>query len=785
MSLEALTQPANGKTISQICPFGFGLKIETIHPFQGQYRPFVGQPCQSCNPKSMETFFYKRHTQMGFRNAISITEEDSRYRGWLVRRLCHVVFIWERLADQDFSSELSEKIWKHPRIQSALKEEEASNNKSPDSASAPSSEGHKEVLRILAHIQKSLSSSLIRITRWILVKLLNRLYVNLQLQRGQVATLHEVSAACSKTPLVFLSTHPSWLDLFLIPFVLFSQNLRVPRVVWDRTDCSPVIRWFLQKLGVVFLPPNGPAKSLSEAVVSVYVETLLAGGQHLLVFLESTSSPTCHRVSPVAHQWIQQMISAVQSEAVQDILIAPVGVSYDVCPESAGTGRELASLLGLWRFLTSAFCPWSRSLGCARVDFAQPFSLQEYVNNYTWKYSAPVPCLREALLPRVLGTRKSMFDETALDRNPGTAKEPKQALVDGFLLHSLRAAVCCTAVMSSHIVSALLLHKYRVGVSLTRLLSELPAITEDILLHGFDVGFSGQRWDILRHSLSILHGSVALYSTPSDDVYVLCRESLDSIRELSLQSSSLLPVFLHEAIGACAIHALLTQLPSLCLVEILFTQDEMIEMMMCLCSLLHKNILLQPPCRNVYLLCQDILDKLVHCGLLSMYEDPSAPPACDIGRQRFVDKLTWRDEDLSDSDSDCIGENMKRHYKLGRSSHHADYFVFLCHLLNPVLKTYERVALFLQTHGMCGHELETDYVARVHQSLLQTPGEKGSYKCVERSLVACAVSTFIDLGVFECSSSPGGSILHLSDSFLVEENCTKLTSFIQQFIYRR
>ncbi|XP_077119053.1 glycerol-3-phosphate acyltransferase 2, mitochondrial isoform X2 [Ranitomeya variabilis] len=623
MSSEASTHPANGKTTSRICPFGFGQKIETIRLFQGQYRPFVGQPCQSCSPKSMETFFYKRHTQMGFHNAISITEEDSRYRGWLVRRLCHVVFIWERPADQKISSEWSEKIWKHPRIQSVLQKEEASNNKSTDSASAPSSEGHKEVLQILGHIQKSLSSSLIRITRWTLIKLLNRLYMNLQLQRGQVATLDEVSTACSKTPLVFLSTHPSWLDLFLIPFILFSQNLRVPRVVWDKTDCSPVIR-------------------------------------------------------------------------------------------------------------------------------------------------------------------KSMLDETALDLDLGPAEEPTQALVDGFLLHSLRAAVSCTAIMSSHIISALLLHKYRAGVFLTRLLSELPAITEDILLHGFDVGFSGQRWDILRHSLSILRRSVSLYSTPSDDVYVLCRESPGSIRELTLQSSSLLPVFLHEAIGACAIHALLTQLPSLCLVEILFTQDEMIEMMLCLCSLLPKNILLQPPCQNVNLLCQDILDKLVHCGLLSMYEDPSAPSACDTGRRRFVDKLTWKDDDLSDSDSDCIGETVKRHYKLGRSSHHADYFVFLCHLLNPVLKTYESVALFLQAHGsgMCEHELETDYVTRVHQNLLQAATEDHSNECAERSLVACAVRTFIDLGVFECSSSPHGSILHLSETFLVEENCKKLTSFIQQFIYR-
>ncbi|XP_069799494.1 glycerol-3-phosphate acyltransferase 2, mitochondrial isoform X5 [Dendropsophus ebraccatus] len=648
MSSEESTQPPNGTTIgrcitgsrnrhrpgaitpgtaeglrrSRICPFGLGLKLETLHPFQGQYRPFVGRPCQSCNSKSMEAFFYKRHTKMGFCNAIRITEENTRYRGWLVRRLCHLLFIWGKPVDQDLSIEWSEKICKFPRIQSAIEIEKEKNDRPPVSASAPSNEAHKEVLSIFGHIQKSLSPRLIRITSWILVKLLNRLYLNLQLHCGQVATLKEASAACPKTPLVFLCTHPSWLDFFLVPFILFSQNLRVPQVAWDGTDCSPLIR-------------------------------------------------------------------------------------------------------------------------------------------------------------------NSMFDEPALDKDRATAQEPEQALVNGFLLHSLRAAVSCTAIMPSHIIAALLLHKYRVGVSLSRLLSDLPEITEDILLHGFDVAFSGQRWDILRHSLYILRHCTGLYVAPSNDVYVLCRESPNSIRELAQKSSSLLPVFLYEAIGACAIHALLAQLPSLCLVEILFTQDEMIEMMMCLGSLLHRNILIMPPCQNAYLVCQDILDKLVHCGLLSMYEDPSAPAACDTGRRRFVDKLMWRDfNDMSDSDSD-IGENLKRHYKLGRSSRNADFFVFLCHLLNPVLKTYERAALFLQERGMAGPEPETDYITRLHQYLLEKAKEDCSYECAERSLAACAVRTFIDLGVFECSQSCHGSILHLSETFLLEDNCKNLTTFIQQFIYRR
>ncbi|XP_018424826.1 PREDICTED: glycerol-3-phosphate acyltransferase 2, mitochondrial [Nanorana parkeri] len=767
--------------------FGLGLKIETVSPFQGLFRPFVGQPCQSCNPNSMENFFYKRHSRLGFCNIIRVTEENTRYRGWLVRRLCCVIFIWQESVDQNTCSEFTDAIYKHPSVQSAVNEEHDKEKhvKPLSCANIPGSSGRVEVQRILGHIQQTLSPFFIRLVRWILLKLLQRLYLNLQLHCGQVATLREVSAACPGTPVVYLSTHPSWLDGLLVPLVLHSQNIKVPRVAWDRTDCPRLLRYILQKLGAVFLPPDGQSRHLHKAVLSAYTETFLADGQSLLVFLEVLFSPSCHTLSPVACDWVWTMMTAMESGKVPDILIVPVGISYDSRLEFSSAG-QVDSALKVFRFVLSALCPWTTTLGCARVDFAQPFSLQEYVSNYKWKHLSPVPCLRDALLPYILGVRKKMYDESAVERDANSTALQEQALLRGFLRHSLRAAVSCSAIMASHMISALLLHKHRAGVSLSRLLFEFSSLTEDILLHGFDLGFSGQRWDLLRHSLYMLRSHVTLFSAPSNDVYVFYRTSDDSVRQLAQRSAALLPVFLYEAIGACALHALMAQLPSLCVEEIYFTQEELIEMTMALCSLLSKNILLQPPCQRLYFLCQDILDKVIHCGLLSMYEDPNAPLACDTGRRSFADRLMWRTlDDLSDSDSDFTEKKVKRHYMLGRSDHHANFFVFLCRLLGPVLQTYERTASFLLEHETSGTETEPEYVDRLHQYLLLKAEEDGSYECTDRSLAVCAVQTFKDLGVFQCSPSSHGSTLHLSDAFLLKENCSRLVSFIQQFIYKR
>ncbi|XP_068130940.1 glycerol-3-phosphate acyltransferase 2, mitochondrial isoform X2 [Hyperolius riggenbachi] len=785
--IPQLQEPAYGKITSRICSFGFGMKIETVSPFQGLFRPIVGRACQSCSPKSMENFFYKRHTRLGFSSVIRLTEAETRYRGWLVRRLCCVIFIWERSADQDFSSQLTEKICKHPSVMSAVNKgrdiDEQVDPLSCDNA-PQSSKVQLEVLKVLGQIQKSLSPLLIRLAHWVLVKVLQRLYLNVQLHSGQVATLREVSAACPKAPLVFLSSHPSWLDGFLVPFLLYSQSIKVPRVAWDWTDCPRLYRYFLQKLGTIFLPSDGPSMHLSEAVLFACTETLLADGHSLLVFLESCSSSSCHILAPVASKWMKAVMAALQSGAVPDVLIVPVGISYDSYPEIANAGTQVFSIFGFGRFVLSALCPWTASLGCARVDFAQPFSLQEYISNYTWKHVAPAPCLRETLLPFILGARKKMYDEMALAGIPDSPDLYEQTLVNGFIMHSLRAAVFSSAIMAPNMLSALLLHKYRDGIGLSRLLSEFTVMVTEILLHGFDVGFSGQRWDLLRHSLYILRNHVTLYSGPSD-VYVVCRPSQHSIRELGQRSAALLPVFLYEAIGACAVHALLAQLPSLLLVEIFFTQEELNEIILCLCALLPKNILLLPPCQSLYGLSQDVMDKLIQCGFLSMYEDPNAPPACDTGRRRFVDSLMWRSvDDMSDSDSDLMEENVKRHYKLGRSNRHADFFVLLCHLLGPLLKTYEKAALYLQEHGTFQSETESNYVDKLQEYLQGKAEEDGSYECTERSLASCAVETFKDLGVFQSSPSSHGTLLSLSEPFLLKENCDRLVAFIQQFIYK-
>uniref|UniRef100_A0A8C5TA56 Glycerol-3-phosphate acyltransferase 2, mitochondrial n=1 Tax=Malurus cyaneus samueli TaxID=2593467 RepID=A0A8C5TA56_9PASS len=86
----------------------------------------------------------------------------------------------------------------------------------------------EEICRVLGEIQAPLSPLLLRwLCHWLLPKLLSRVFLSVQLHRGQ---LEMVLRAARTVPLVFLCSHRSWVDGPLLSFVLLSQGIGVPRV---------------------------------------------------------------------------------------------------------------------------------------------------------------------------------------------------------------------------------------------------------------------------------------------------------------------------------------------------------------------------------------------------------------------------------------------------------------------------------------------------------------------------------------------------------------------------
>uniref|UniRef100_A0A4X1VZH5 GPAT/DHAPAT C-terminal domain-containing protein n=1 Tax=Sus scrofa TaxID=9823 RepID=A0A4X1VZH5_PIG len=704
----------NGRETS-LWSSGFGMKLEAVTPFLGKYRPFVGRCCQTCTPKSWESLFHRSIMDLGFCNVILVKEENTRFRGWLVRRLCY--FLWSLEQHIPLCQDAPQKIMESTGVQNII------------SGRAPGGAGEgqgpslvkKEVQRILGHIQTPPRPFLLRLFSWALLRFLNCLFLNVQLHKGQMKMVHKAAQAGS--PLVLLSTHKSLLDGILLPFVLLSQGLGVLRVAWDPRIFSPILRALLKKLGGLFLPPEA-------------------------------------NLSPDSSEGF--LARAVFHEA-----LAPLGLW-------TGALAALRSLRG-----------WGRGRRvCARVHLAQPFSLQEYTINARSCWDSR-QTLEQLLQPIVLGQCTVVPDtEKEQEWTPVTGpllalKEEDQLLVRRLSRHILNASVASSAVMSTAIMATLLLFRHR------KLLGEFSWLTEETLLRGFDVGFSGQLRCLVQHTLSLLRAHVALLRVHEGDLLVVPRPG-PGLVHLARLSAELLPAFLSEAVGACAVRGLLAgRVPpegpwELQGIELL-SQNDLYRQILLLLHLLPRDLLLLQPCQSSYCYCQEVLDRLIQCGLLVAEETPGSRPACDTRRQRLSAKLLWKPSgDFTDSDSDNFEEAEGRYFRLSQQSRCPDFFLFLCRLLSPLLKAFAQAATFLRQGQL--PDTESGYVEQLFQFLQATAQEEGFFECADPNLAISAVWTFRDLGVLQQMPSPAGPMLHLSPTFASWDNQEKLEQFIQQFI---
>ncbi|XP_010001011.1 PREDICTED: glycerol-3-phosphate acyltransferase 2, mitochondrial [Chaetura pelagica] len=668
-----------------------GQKLEIFIPFLGKSRPFTGRCCQTCTPKSWDGFFHQQLGYLGFRDAARVAEEDTPFRGWLVRRVCAFLMVWNRKVPADIPRDLLERVCQSRRVQDAAGLSHGSRGDSK------SQQGWKEkVLEILAQIQAPLSIPTLRLCCWVLLKLLNCLFLAVQLHRGQLEMV-----------------------------------LRAARM------------------------------------------------QALLIFLEEPQAPW--QLSGPARAWLVALLRALRRHAVPDLLLLPVGIAYDLVPGGLQQHGECPP-----RPLSLGSCLWMlcRALrqprGFARVDFAQPFSLQEFVAK---KLVISGETLEELLLPAILGTCPVLPEAKIRSPSPTVAsssEEEEEMLVMKLGLHCLSDTMACSAIMAVDITSALLLYKHRQGVLLSRLMLDFSWLLEEILLRRHDVGFSGQLRAVVWHSLRLLGPHVTFYHLrPLGDVLVVPEASAEAWRELGHHSTALLPVFACEAVGACAIRALLLELlpflggppgpPG-----IILSQGELHQKTLELLQLLPPNLLGLQPCQPLECQSQDILDKLLLCGLLQA-EEENEHWLCDVSSQ------PWPGMDFTDSDSE--NEVPKRCFKVSEPPGCPGLLLFLCRLLGPVLRSFT---------GAAGFE-EAACLEDLLQFLAQEEGwgELGAGGGLEgtsprtgppsRSLALSSLQTFREMGVLEEVQTPTGPQLQLPQPFLTATNREKLEAFIHQF----
>ncbi|KAJ0068091.1 hypothetical protein NL108_015572, partial [Boleophthalmus pectinirostris] len=634
----------------------WGLKIKTktkvVPPCLGMFRPTMGHCCHQCTPESLT----KAETPTVLCKLV-ICISVHRYQGWLVRRMCCALFVSGCKAFTSPVTDRAERVYQSKRYPRQI---------------------NKDAKYKMDRCQMSLkfhSTFLFRFVSWLLLKMLASVFGSVQVNLNHLLALHKASQEGS--PLVYVYLQQSALDCALIPLALFCHSLRIPYTICPVNVNNRLLRMILQKVGVILLL-NGDLTEeeferdpLSSAVMTSLVRELLHEGQAVSVAVSALPGQ--------GGQWLARIRQLIKEGSVPDVSLVPVGISYNcVPPASPQVDVSCLSLKiglsGVVKRLLSLL--WTRSWGSVRIDLAQPFSLKEMCDSGRCRVDDWLP-LQDLLLPVILNNRDMQVmypppEKWAVDLSLNDIYDINIVC----LLSDFIAAMSCKSVMSTGIVSSLLLHRHP---KLSVLCRDVSWLTKELLFRNKDVGFGGTLARVVHYALSLLAPHLIMSAAPSrKDPLILPRPSPAAAHHLSLQAQTVTHAFILEAVGACAVSAMLRDVAGSGVsshvrshgvdgakvkgdleFDVVLCETELTNRALQLCHLLPPGFM--PPCQSSHSFALDAVDSLVRCGILIMEEVPRAVPICDVWKRDGTFSWATSDDPYS-TDSDCE-EMESRSYK--------------------------------------------------------------------------------------------------------------------------
>ncbi|HEU0198855.1 MAG TPA: 1-acyl-sn-glycerol-3-phosphate acyltransferase [Burkholderiaceae bacterium] len=181
------------------------------------------------------------------------------------------------------------------------------------------------------------------------------------------------------TPLVFLPTHRSYADAFILTEAL--RNAGLPRdhiLGGDNLGFFP-LGTIIRNSGGVLVRRSFSNDEVYKFVVREYLGYLVAQGHNLEWYMEGGRSRT-GKLRPPKYGLLRYLVDAIESGVAADMLLVPVSMTYDqlhevsaMAAEEAGTKKTKEGL----RWLADYARTQQRWIGTAYVRFGEPLSLEQ------------------------------------------------------------------------------------------------------------------------------------------------------------------------------------------------------------------------------------------------------------------------------------------------------------------------------------------------------------------------------------------------------------------------
>ena len=380
---------------------------------------------------------------------------------------------------------------------------------------------------ILRQMKTCISASLVTIAGWLLFKLLSRILTSIQFSKKQVDSIKQMRRGC-RYPVVYLPVHRSHLDYILVSFILHMNGVKPPLVAAGDNLQIPFFGNLMKGLGAFFIkrkldPREGQRDLVYRAVLESYMTENLKSGECMEFFLEGGRSRTGKPLLPKAGL-LSVVVNAVTENAVEDVCVVPVGISYDRLIDGSFVAEQLGKSKVKESFGLAAKAVWATlrsNFGSARVDFGTPFSLKEYLRAASSPERRCILHLGSAPCSGCLiGVGDSAGEEgdddgkqVALRSVSSSAslyglevvmEGQKRQVIQQLAEHVVHEASNASAVMSTQMLAFILLTCYRKGATMRQLVPAITWLKKELIRKGRDVGFSGEAATVVKYACSML-----------------------------------------------------------------------------------------------------------------------------------------------------------------------------------------------------------------------------------------------------------------------------------------
>ncbi|KAI6660876.1 Glycerol-3-phosphate acyltransferase 1, mitochondrial isoform X3 [Oopsacas minuta] len=456
---------------------------------------------------------------------------------------------------------------------------------------------NKEAGQLLNKISGKMSTWLIRFVGCVFHICMPFFIKNLYVNRTQISTLKELYKQQPTTSFLYLPTHQSHLDYLLITLVLFDANLPSPLIAAGMNLFIPVFRSILRSLGAFYIHRShaGSNSSIYPLILKEYITTALQHGCHIEFYPEGTRSRS-GKVNLPKNGLMAFVLGSILDSGVQDVYIIPTTISYE-CIFEDGITRELMGKEkvpeSFMQVMKGLFKIFARFIGVVRIDFGQPYSLQEFartgamVDENGLKISRFCPYIEDDRYRKVKCLMSHVqYDWTRIQPTPGTG-----------------------------IISYLLLNAYREGTTLPLIERAYLAIQQEALLHGKIFLSQEPAAQAVESSLELI-SHLLLKSADPIPLYKpnLC---LEQSLELFYFSNKAIYLFINEAIVASTLESLQADFTG----PIgLVSRHQLLQKACTLCLHLSKEFIFGPPCQELSTMLLDVIDRMVTQELFQVKE---------------------------------------------------------------------------------------------------------------------------------------------------------------------